>query len=412
MLIVGLSFAALIASPIEEVPAVPSLVAASAASDEVQTDKLWSDDQPAAGTARGADEIEAPDDPQAGVSCPDNAPLYCQTGNYCCPNNLPYCCGNMLCGETSAACGGGGSSCDSGQVDCGDWCCAGGSVCGSAGSDSCCPSDAPYHCASEGTCSADPNACGGGGGDSGGGGGNCNPGDTTCSDGCCPAGSVCGTPGTNKCCPADTPYHCAATSTCSADPNACDGGGGGGNCDPGQTACSDGCCAAGSVCGTPGTNTCCPEDAPYHCPETATCSASSTACSDSGGSGSPGSDPAGYTCAVSDIPGADCSYIRFCISEADSCDGFYEADGVSFDCNACSTSDLQSCANEVVDYCVDVGGGGGGGGSAGASGDDGGDGGSGGNRRRRRGCSSSPDAPVLPSLLFLGILGLVARRRS
>ncbi len=367
-----------------------------------QTSFEWTNERPAAGTAHGADSLENPRDPAEGVSCPDNAPLYCQTGNYCCPNALPYCCGNMLCGETSSC---GAPSCDAGQVDCSDWCCGSGTVCGSPGSNACCPSTAPYHCAATSTCSADPDACGGGGDSGGSGGGSCNPGDTTCPDGCCPAGSVCGTPGTNKCCPSTAPYHCAATSTCSADPDAC-GGGGDSGCAPGQTSCPDGCCAAGSVCGTPGTNTCCPDDTPFHCPASGTCSASSTGCSsDDSGSPDPGPDPAGYLCAAENVPGADCGYIRFCVSEADSCDGYYEADSVTFDCNACDASSLQACASDVVDYCVDSGGGGGSGYD-----DDDGSSDSGRNRSRNGGCSTLPSSPAWPSLLLLSVLGIARRR--
>ncbi|MCR9162429.1 MAG: hypothetical protein ACE37F_19670 [Nannocystaceae bacterium] len=143
-------------------------------------DELYTLETPSYGLDSAAqprgEELTARGDPQAGGTCPSHAPLDC--GDGCCPNSHPYCCPANQCGSES--------------------------TCGSGG---------------------------GGGGDSGGGGGGgCDPGATPCDGGCCPAGSVCGTPGTNTCCPSEAPYHCATQGTCStnsSDP--CGGGGDDGN---------------------------------------------------------------------------------------------------------------------------------------------------------------------------------------
>ena len=201
----------------------------------------------------GVDELTGRDDPQAGGTCPSHAPLDCGTG--CCPNSHPYCCPGNQCGSESSCGtgggggGGGGGGCDPGEATCDGGCCPSGSVCGTPGTNTCCPSDAPYHCASAGTCStnsSDPCGSGGGGGSDptggGGGGGSCDPGATPCDGGCCPSGSVCGTPGTNTCCPSDAPYHCASEGTCStnaSDP--CGGGGGGDSGSGGGGSCSNTC---------------------------------------------------------------------------------------------------------------------------------------------------------------------------
>lgn len=186
-----------------------------------------------------AADLTASSRPREGGSCPSNAPLLCDNV-YCCPQDYPYCCPGQACGAEST-CGGGGGGCDPGEASCDDGCCPVGSVCGTPGTGTCCPESTPYHCASQGTCSADPSdPCGtGGGGDTGtdptgGGGGTCDAGDTPCDDGCCPSGSVCGTPGTGTCCPVEAPYHCAAEGTCSPDPNACGGGDGDGGSCPGD----------------------------------------------------------------------------------------------------------------------------------------------------------------------------------
>lgn len=165
-------------------------------------------------------------------------------------------------------------------------------------------------------------------------------------EGYCPGGSVCCADGT-----------CSSTGTCSGDGGS-DDGGSDGSCYPDVT-CDDGCCPSGSVCGASGSGKCCPDSAPYHCPDEGLCHTEPGQCgggsSDGGGTTSPGSDPEGWYCSTaSDIAGS-CSYVRFCLNEADPCQGYYEADGQQFSCSdACDAGSIQSCAQATADYCVNA----------------------------------------------------------
>jgi hypothetical protein len=208
-----------------------------------------------------------------------------------------------------------------------------------------------------------------------------------CAPGSYPCGSEWCTPDGGVCCASvghpegycNAGSVCCASGTCSPS-GACDGGsggddggdgggggGGGGGCDPDDLFCGDVCCPGGSVCGASGSGQCCPSDTPYHCPSEGWCyelpgSCGSGGGGNSGGGGSGGDSGSGYACASSGIATGSCSTIESCVSEADPCSGYYEANGQRFVCgDICDESSLEACAQAAVDYCVGSGGGAGGG---------------------------------------------------
>ena len=166
-------------------------------------------------------------------------------------------------------------------------------------------------------------------------------------EGYCPGGSACCSDGT-----------CSSTGSCPGDGGTGGEGGGESSCYP-DVSCDEGCCPAGSVCGSAGSAKCCPESAPYHCPDEGLCHAEPDQCetdseSDTGSS-SPGSDPEGWTCSTAHEFGGSCSYVRFCLDEADPCRGYYEADGQQFSCSdACDASSIHACAQATADYCINA----------------------------------------------------------
>jgi hypothetical protein len=132
----------------------------------------------------------------AAQTCPSEAPLYCGSGDFCCPEGFDGCCPNIACG----CCGPETNCCDE------SGCCA---VCGSS---------------STGGGSSGGSTSGGssGGNSSGGGGDSCSPGSQYVYDAC------------------DDGFVCGCADSCSV----------GSDCESG--CCSDGFCALPCVCGGQG----------------------------------------------------------------------------------------------------------------------------------------------------------------
>jgi hypothetical protein len=116
-----------------------------------------------------------------------------------------------------------------------------------------------------------------------------------------------------------------------------------------------------------------------------------------------GDGGSGYACASSSLGTGVCEAIRSCVSDADPCSGYYEANGQTFACgDVCDPSSLVACAQAVVDYCVATADGGGGSGWDGGDDDDDG------------GCTiASPHGRSYgaTALLLLVMPGLAAMRR-
>ncbi len=288
--------------------------------------------------------------------------------NWCTPNDR-VCCASV--GRPDANCpqgstcmangctssGGGGDRCGSGQTECSGGCMPSGSVCCSG-----------HYCPGGSSCTAD--GCSGGGG---GGGGSCAAGQVACSGGCMPAGSVC-----------CSNHYCPSGSSCTAD--GCGGGSGGGGTSAGgcnnncETAydgdCDDGGSgAAYNLCGL-GT-------------DCADCGRRS-----SGSSSSSGSD--GLTCHSESVTGCD---IMFC-TDAACLEAHYIVNGERVNCNGC---DVSQCAQVAGQICA-----GGQGSAPGSYGPSGGGGSAAG------GCSAPAsdqgEVPLLPTICLL-LAGIGFRRR-